>query len=317
MTQWKIATCAIVGLITLLTPVTFAAFNDIGVGARPLGLGGAFVALADDGNAANYNAAGLGYIDKVHVGLTTTQQFKGLITYNYVGGVLPLAAAGTLGASVGILGEDSKIYNERTLTLSYGKTFSQKFALGLNLKSLGTSFDEANESVSTNPYFAKTSASALSLDLGVMAKPVTGLSLGLSAENLAPANVSISESGEDNVPTNIRVGLAYSLAAIAESTQQAALRDVLKSGLGLLEISFRDGASQIHAGAEVWLNQSIGVRAGYAVKSGVNSATSIAVGASVKLPMSLLNLQLDYAFHILTGDFEDNTTQRISLNLIF
>ena len=47
-----------IGLLILWAGGAGAAFNDIGVGARPLGMGGAFVALADDGNAANYNVAG-------------------------------------------------------------------------------------------------------------------------------------------------------------------------------------------------------------------------------------------------------------------
>jgi hypothetical protein len=112
--------------------------------------------------------------------------------------------------------------------------------------------------------------------------------------------------------------LAYSLAAIAENTQQASLREVLKSGLGIIEIAFREeGGRHIRAGAEVWLNRVIGVRAGYALKSGVNNATSIALGGSAKIPISGLNLQLDYAFQFLTGELEDNTTQRVSLNLIF
>lgn len=316
MTKLKIAIWAI-GVLIVPGRMAFGAFNDIGVGARPLGLGGAFVAVANDGNALNYNAAGLGFIDEILLSATYAQQFQGLINYNYIGGILPLAAVGALGASIGILSEDADIYEEQTITVSYGKAFSQKFALGVNLKSLGTSFDENNESVRTNPYFAKFSSSALSFDAGVMVKPITGLSLGFSAENLIPADVSISESDEDEVPVNIRVGLAYSLAAIADSIQQESLRDVLKSGLGLLEVAFRDGAGHIHAGAEVWLNQSIAVRAGYAVKSGVSSATTIAVGGSAKIPVSSLSLQLDYAFQILTGDFEDNTTQRVSLNLIF
>jgi hypothetical protein len=146
---------------------------------------------------------------------------------------------------------------------------------------------------------------------------VTGLTLGASAENLAPANVSISESGEDEVPVNLRFGLAYRLAAIAETTQQESLREALKSAVGLLEIAFRDGDQQVRAGAEVWLNKAIAVRAGYGVKNGVNSATTIAFGGSAKIPISQIHLQLDYAFQILTGDLEDNTTQRFSLNLIF
>ena len=311
-----------IGLLILCTGGATAAFNDIGVGARPLGMGGAFVALADDGNAASYNAAGLGYIDAAHLSMTTAQRFRGLINYNHISGIAPFRSVGSFGASIGILSEDSEVYKEQTITVSYGKVFSQKFGLGLNLKSFSNRFEKTNESVSAHlennsHFFAHTSAADFSFDLGMMASPVTGLTLGLSAENLFPANVSISEVGEDLVPRNIRVGLAYRLATIAATTKQEALREVLKSGLGLFELAFRDGDRQIHAGAELWLNKMIGVRAGYLLRSGVNRATGIALGGSVKLPVAALRLQLDYAFQILTGVLADNTTQRFSLNLMF
>ena len=303
MIKLKIAISAI-WLLIAPSGIALAAFNDIGVGARPLGLGGAFVAMADDGNAANYNAAGLGYIDEIQLSTTYAQRFQGLIRYNYIAGVLPLSTAGAVGVSIGILSEDADIYHEQTFKVSYGKALSQKFALGVNFKSLGTRFDKDNKSVRANPYFTeKTSASALSFDVGILAKPVSGLSLGLSAENLLPADVSVSEANEDKVPVNIRTGLAYSLEAIAETIAQESLREALKSSVGLLEITFRNGDRQIHAGAEVWFSQSISVRTGYAVKSGVNSATAIVVGGSAKIPASMVfNLQLDYAFQILTGD---------------
>ena len=311
-----------IGLLILCAGGAVAAFNDIGVGARPLGMGGAFVALADDGNAASHNAAGLGYINVPHLSMTTAQRFKGLINYNHIGGVLPLRSVGSFGASIGILSEDSEVYKEQTITISYGKTVFQEFALGLNLKSFSTRFDESNESVSAHlksnsQFFAQTSAADFSFDLGMMASPVTGLTLGLSAENLFPANVTISEVGEDLVPRSIRVGLAYRLDTIAATTKQESLREVLKSGLGLFEVAFRDGARHSRIGAELWLNRMIGIRAGYSLRSGVNRATSIALGGSVKLPVAALRLQLDYAFQIITGVLADNTTQRFSLNLTF
>lgn len=311
-----------IGLLIICAGGAVAAFNDIGVGARPLGMGGAFVALADDGNAASYNPAGLGYINAAHLSLTTAQRFRGLINYNHISGIMPLRSVGSFGASIGILSEDSEVYKERTVTISYGKILLEKFALGLNLRSFSNRFDESNESVSAhlqnNPqFFAHTSVADFSFDLGLMATPVTGLTLGLSAENLFPANVSISEAGEDFVPQNLRLGLAYRLATIAATSKQKALREVLKSGIGLFEVTFRDGAWQSHIGAELWLNRTIGLRAGYSLKSGVNHATGIALGSSVKLPVGALRLQLDYAFQIVTGALTDNTTQRFSLNLIF
>ena len=305
-------------LIVLLFPTVAAAtFNNIGVGARPLGLGGAFVALADDSNAADYNAAGLGYIGEIHLGATHAQRFSGLITYNVLNGVIPLGRIGSIGAGFGDLAEDSDVYHEQTLRLSYGNALFKQFAVGANLKLFQTSFDETNEFVVENPYFAKTSSSAVSFDFGVIAKPVQSLSLGASVENLLPADMSISETQTDSVPLNIRAGLAYRLASIAEmSAQGAAVSNLLKGSLGSLEIASRNGEIYIRTGMEVWLNNAIAVRGGYGVKSGRSSATTLSFGGSAKLPISGTTLQLDYGFQLLSGDFQDNITQRFSLNLL-
>ena len=39
-----------------------AAFSDIGLGARPMGMGGSFVALANDANSVFWNPAGLSQV---------------------------------------------------------------------------------------------------------------------------------------------------------------------------------------------------------------------------------------------------------------
>ena len=306
-------------LTALLFPAAaFATFNSIGIGARPLGLGGAFVALADDSNAADYNAAGLGYINEIHLGATHAQRFSGLITYNNISGVIPFGRAGSLGASLGVLGEDSEIYREQTLRLSYGNALFKQLAIGANLKLFGISFDAANEFVVENPYFSQTSSSAVSFDLGVIAKPVQSLSLGASVENLLPADMSISDTQTDPVPLNIRAGLAYRLASIAEmSAQGAAVSNLLRGSLVTLEVASRNGEIYIRAGGEIWLNKSIAIRGGGGVKNGSDSATTVNLGGSAKLPVGGTALQLDYGFQLLNGNFEDNTTQRFSLNLLF
>lgn len=315
MANLKVTAC-LIGIISCTYASTaHGAFRDLGVGARPLGLGGAFVALADDGNAANYNAAGLGFIDKTYVSATLDQRFKGLISYQYLGSVVPLGGAGTLGGSIGILSENSDIYTERTLQFSYGRAFNEKFSFGLNLKSFGINFDEFDGYVRQLSAGGATSASAFSADVGALVRSSAGLNLGLSAENLVPADVSVFDSTDgDRVPVSFRVGLAYNLAGIAESTQQEALREILKSGLGLVEVEIRNGESRVRAGAEVWLSRTVAVRAGYGIKNAVNSATTLALGGSVKIAAFA---QLDYAFQVLTGHLEDNTSQRISFNLIF
>lgn len=297
---------------------TFAAFNDIGVGARPLGLGGAFVALADDSNAANYNAAGLAYIEEIQIGATYAQRFNGLITYNTIGGIVPLGRVGTLGANIGILTEDSDIYQEQTLRFSYGNTIFKQLGVGVNLKLLGVNFDAENEFVTENPYFTQTSSSALSFDVGLIAKPFNSLNIGISVENLLPANMSISEANTDSVPQNIRAGIVYRLESIAAmSAQGAAISNLLKSTLGTVEVLSRGGEIYTRAGVEIWVNKAIAIRGGYGMNSGGNSATTFSLGGSAKIPISSASLQLDYGFQLLTGDLQDNTTQRFSVNLLF
>ena len=301
-----------------LSPCVFAAFNDIGVGARPLGVGGAFVALADDSNAPHYNPAGLGYIDEIQVGGTYAQRFNGHVTYNMISGIIPLGRAGTIGADIGILTEVSEIYREQLTRFSYGNALFDKLAIGINLKRFGTAFDETNEFVKENAYFARTAASALSLDIGILAKPVNGLHLGFSAENLVDANLSISESHTDSVPRNIRAGLAYSFESIAEmSAQGEAVSQLLKGSLVTIEVAFRNDDIYTRTGIETWVNKNIAIRGGYSMTNRGNPATALSFGGSLKFAISSAALQLDYGFQLLTGDLEDNTTQRFSVNLLF
>ncbi len=295
-----------------------AAFNDIGVGARPLGLGGAFVALADDSNAANYNAAGLAYIDEIQIGATYAQRFNGLVNYSTISGVIPISGIGTLGANIGILSENSDIYQEQTIRFTYGRTLFQQVGLGLNIKYFSTNFDSENEFVQSNPYFAETSSSAVSLDLGLLTKPVKSLSIGLAVENVIPADVSISEEQTETVPMNIRVGIAYKLKSIAEmSAQGAAITNILKETLTIVDVISRDGDLYTRIGVEMWVNPTIGVRGGYGMKVGGNSANTLNLGGSAKIPIGGTAIQLDYGFQLLTGDLQDNTTQRFSVNLLF
>ena len=311
--------CYVLILILFFTRPAFGAFYDIGVGARPLGLGGAFVALADDSNASYYNAAGLAYVQDIHLGATYAQRFSGLINYSTIASVLPLGSVGTIGADVGLLSENSRIYSEQTFRFSYARTVIKQFGIGVNIKYFSTSYDATNESVIENPYFADTrSASAISFDIGLMAKPIQNLQLGLSAENLVPADISIATAETDTIPQNIRAGIAYRLASIAElSAQGDAISNVLKNTLAIVELNLRNDVLTTRSGVEIWINNTIAVRGGFGIISDTNSATTVNLGGSAKIPISGTALQIDYGFQLLTGQLQDNTTQRFSINLLF
>src|SRR5271170_4913674 len=76
----RLLTAVLVGLIGL-QPVQ-AAFLDTGFGARPVGMGGAFTAIADDSNAPLYNPAGLVQVQWNEMSAMYSRLFSGLTLYS-------------------------------------------------------------------------------------------------------------------------------------------------------------------------------------------------------------------------------------------
>lgn len=307
-------------ILIVYSGTSFAAFEDIGIGARPFGMGGAFVAMADDANAPMYNPAGISFIKKPELGFTYLNMISGVVNYNYAGIIVPLGKIGGLGISFGMLSEESSIYSERNIAISYSRRLIESLSLGANLKTLNTSLNNDNEWVKENPYFVETSTSGFTVDAGVLAKPAPGLSIGLSAQNLIPVDVSISQSNEDKVPINLRFGVAYNFAPIASNAQQPALQEVLKttsiSVEGAMKKEREINSMKLRAGIEAWFaNQMLGLRAGYNMKKVQSNSSSATLGASIRVPISNSILRLDYALQIFSADIQEKASHRISVSI--
>lgn len=299
---------------------SFAVFDDIGIGARPYGMGGAFVAIADDATAPMYNPAGIDYIKKAELGFTYLDIISGAVNYNYAGIVVPLKKIGGFGLSFGMLSDDSSIYSEKSVVFSYSKRIIESLSLGTNLKMLNTGFNNDNEWIRENPYFVETSSSGFTIDAGMLAKPVSGLNIGLSAQNIIPVDISISESTEDKVPMNLRFGIAYNFASIAESAQQPALQEVLETTNISFEGAMRKerevNSLKVRAGIEAWFaDQMLGLRVGYNMKKVHNNSSSFTIGASIKVPISKTALRLDYALQVFNIDIQERMSNRVSLSI--
>lgn len=90
---------ALLGACVLATSISHAAwagdkyaaeFLKIGVGARALGMGEAFVAVADDGTAGYWNPAGLVFVRQQEVSALHAEQFGALVNYDFASYVHPL-----------------------------------------------------------------------------------------------------------------------------------------------------------------------------------------------------------------------------------
>ncbi|HEX7072113.1 MAG TPA: PorV/PorQ family protein [Rhodothermales bacterium] len=83
-----------------------ADFLDGGVGVRALGMGGAYVGLANDASAGYWNAAGLSNVRYPEVAYMHAERFGGVVSYDYGAGVFPINARSTVGLALIRLGVD-------------------------------------------------------------------------------------------------------------------------------------------------------------------------------------------------------------------
>ncbi|NLO11465.1 MAG: UPF0164 family protein [Candidatus Cloacimonetes bacterium] len=96
-------------------------FMMIGSGVRALGMGGAFSAIADDGSAIYWNAAGISGITKMEVAAMHAFLYSGLASYDNISYIQPLPN----GVSIGL--------NLTRLTISDIPHFSESYLVGTNV----------------------------------------------------------------------------------------------------------------------------------------------------------------------------------------
>jgi hypothetical protein len=257
-------------------------FFKAGWGARPSGMGGAFVALADDTNALEWNPAGLSQLPPnffnasfEHVFWFNDVEYEILSVAQYL--------QDTYGAGLQIMYRhmpdiDNDLEDQKPLRvfdvagiLGYGIQLSN-FSVGLNLK-----FFESR--LGTEDLFGQA------VDLGMLVFFLERkISLGLAIQNLGPDVLG------DSLPLNIRGGFAYheSFGENKEHGLNAALElnQPLDNKLNLL------------LGAEYWYLRTFGVRVGFRQQLGGNDLQSdnVANRLTAGLSARWADLQLDYGF---------------------
>ena len=94
-----------------------SAFADIGYGARAMGMGGAYTALASDSLAVIWNPAGLPYVRGTQVSTMFTKQFA-LVPYTMVCAAKNFGARNGVGAAFLTSGDEA--WRETTFMAGWG-----------------------------------------------------------------------------------------------------------------------------------------------------------------------------------------------------
>ncbi len=178
-------------------------FSETGIGARSLGLGGAFVAVADDAYAMTANPSGLALLQSISGTFDYANLYGlGLLKQSYFGLAVP-TRWGVHGFSYqGMQVEFSPFpqkLTETTLGYSYARLFGP-LALGATVKYLDLSSD-----------FSQGTGSGLGIDIGLRYQHSPRLSLGAAIRN-AYASVQYGTGTTETIPSSWRAGAAYRLS---------------------------------------------------------------------------------------------------------
>ena len=218
------------------------AFDRIGIGARPKGMGDAFTAISDDGNSIYWNPAGIARIEKSQLSVMHKDLFGlGLINYEFLGYVHPNIGNGSLGLSWIRLDTTRKVefmnYTENTYIISYGMRMAIPFCIGASMKYYSADY--------------KKGGSGLGADIGILYQTFVGhLSVGLLYQDFNRPRIRWETQAEDELPANLRLGMGFRPNPFMNFALD--LDKLLESYV------------ETHLGIEWWLAQHvIGLRTGF------------------------------------------------------
>lgn len=182
-------------VILFYCSTSWAAFEYKEAGARPLAIGGAFCALANDINAIYWNPAGLADLSKMQLTCMYTRLFwMEELPYQLISCSLPLKKWGTGAVSYHQFGP--AVYKEQTLIFAHGFSLNEYIKVGYNLKNLNLKIEEYG------------SQNVFAVDVGILSKIGKKFSIGTFAQNVN--SPKIGESPED-LPQSFTCGLYFSI----------------------------------------------------------------------------------------------------------
>ena len=310
---------------------TAAPFLEIEVGSRAIGMGGAFVAIANDATAIYWNPAGLSRISKSEATLIHTNWLVGT-NFDFVGVVVPMGYLGSIAVNVISLSTDEMevrtvqrpegtgekfSYGDLSAGLSYAKNLTDRFSIGVNAKY-----------ISQRIWHMK--AKGVAFDIGTLFKTrFNGLMIGMSISNFG---ASMKMEGKDvfvNYDEAPQFGGSNDRIPASKLTDKFPLpllfrvgvaMDILKSGSSRLTIAAaaahpNNNTEYINTGMEYVFNKNIALRFGYKNLFTLDTEEGFTAGFGTKLKLAGgVVLKIDYAYQDF-GRFQN--AQRFSLGLEF
>lgn len=287
-------------------------YDNLGTSARAVGMGNAFVAVADDPSAVFYNPAGLARLKGVHLSMMYDRGSVwgyALDEKPYVGFgslVYPLSGkSGVLAFSAGrkaSWNSYTQIVGQNILSLSYARSLGPMSSLGLNAKLL------SNSKVDKKTGFE--------IDIGLLFPITDRFSFGLAGENLLGTDMT-PDSGAIYAPPQTpslfnynrrqyKVGLSANLPSGTNSTR-IAYDVIVKDKKNFSTSTPYLNSLGVEQGISFIPGSSFFLRAGYTFGKDYNQDyKQWAWGISYKTSTGSNTIQIDYSYQ--SYPFETSTS---------
>ncbi|RMF58289.1 MAG: hypothetical protein D6748_09110 [Calditrichaeota bacterium] len=309
---------------------TAAPFLTIGVGARAIGMGGAYVSVANDATAMFWNVSGLAQLTGPEI-IFNHSEWLEQINFDYAGVVAPMGSFGTVGVSFTSLsmGEFEQTTEDNpegtgirfsagsfAVGVSYARKLTDRFMIGFTGKFV-------------REYIWNSSAVGGALDVGTLfVTPFQGIRLGMSISNFG---TKMQITGDDLLtqidPDPLISGNNDRINAYLQTDQfdmpllfrVGLSMDVINTEENLLTLSVdalhpNDNAESMNIGGEYMFQDLFALRAGYRSLFLEDSEEGFTAGVGLKAKVSGFSVLIDYAYE----DFGRlNNIQKFTLRMAF
>jgi len=270
---------------------------SVGGGARPLGMGRAFAAVADDADAPFINPAGIAGL-KGPQAMSMFTNLLGEVYYTEFSGAVP-APFGTVGmgyintgiSQVLIPTGSSFVYSDyydTLLTMTYSTPLSRFFIYGRNI------FVGGNLKLFSRGWTGgySESASGFDADLGAKLVVTPNLSFGINRQNIVPLSlggvIKMSSGAEEALAGITKVGVAIKPVPLRGDVLFAYDVDLpAQSGRPVT----------MHAGAEWQVNKYFALRGGADQSVDAASPSGTSWNPTVGISTGYAGFRIDFTHH--------------------
>ena len=311
--------------------IVAAPFLEIGVGARAIGMGSAFVGSANDASALYWNAAGIARLERPEAILVHTEWIADM-SFDFAGFVLPLGSFGSIGGSFTSLGMEDMMVQTIDRPEGTGEYFSAgDIAMALTYAfNLTSNFSIGFTGKYIQQHIWKESAWGIALDVGTLfTTGFRGLRIGASLSNFG---TDMKMSGKDllvyhdidenrlgnnerifaelhteswPLPLHFQIGLAMEMFQ----------NDFHRLTLATDAVHPSDNTESVHLGMEYAFRELFFIRGGYKNLLLKDSEEGLTLGGGIWMRfLGNIQFRLDYAY----ADFGRLlNAQRLTLGIVF